>query len=712
MLNQNINDSIGNDIARLRLTAGLKQSAIAESLKIDASRVSRIETGEVIPELEEVQQLAKAIGSPEAMDYARYAAEHWNVIPKPPFWHPSRLALRKAEQTLTELANFLEKHNPDGYAKAQFEMHRESLLKSTSYLESLFHSIAFVGDIGVGKSTAICAGSDLLVEPDKTAKKTAPKAVLETGGGGTTLCEVHIHSETVDVYGLIVQPNSETEVFRLVNDFCAALVDRHNGLTEGVRGVSQEVNRAIRNMAGLVRPQGKGETKTSPPDPAMELVKQCEGNLPEVAAEVLARIKLGLRTQCEFRFQESDRQAGLKKLQQIFAEVNRGQRADVSLPRRIDLIVPFPLLGKRSHQLRIVDTKGVDGTAIRPDIRAHLDDSRTLTVLCSRYNDAPCTTMQGLLEHLVNTGAENIISERVAMLVLPRQNEALAMKDDSGMNADTIEEGYRLKREQAGSKMAQFKDGDKVPILFFNSMDDDRSGLSKSLIEGVQKMRNGQVERISQVYSAVRELIKSLGETKSKAAHTEVIRRLKQFVNKQCKLPERTQKPHQRLIEALQLLHPRTVWATTRRNGTWSGLDVYHFLGVGTATDAQARSQTIFSGLDGVLADMSNDEQLAPAVEFVSELRKNVSSWRETFLSEATTVGRELFRARLFEHEHLWTTCADFWGDGPGFRNAVANELRLWCEDSKQADLLETVEKRVITLWDEAFVEPLRKLCA
>src|SRR5207249_8168988 len=122
--------------------------------------------------------------------------------------------------------------------------------------------------------------------------------------------------------------------------------------------------------------------------------------------------------------------------------INNGRSPGMSLPRRIDVLVPEPLLKDSNLILSFVDTKGVDDTAIRPDLKLRLDDPRTLTILCSRFNSAPDTTMQRFIEHTIQTGSERVLSERVLLLVLPRPDEARAMKDDAGQLSDIDADGY------------------------------------------------------------------------------------------------------------------------------------------------------------------------------------------------------------------------------------------------------------------------------
>src|ERR1700722_9032003 len=704
---------LGADLARLRLSAGGKQVDIAKAMKVDTSRVSRIETGEIVPDAEEVRKYCKAVGKPEAQEFAEFFSEVWKFIEKPWFWHPARREISSAEKLLARLDAFLCGADASSVAKAQAEMHRGTILRAAAYLYDLDHSMAFVGDIGVGKSSSICTMTGLLIEGEADSKKLLrDKVVLETGAGGITICEVHVRTESNDSFALIVQPHADDEVFRTVSDFCASLIDAQQGSEGGVRGVSQEVNRAIRNMSGLTRTQTKGaDGKLVRLDPALELVKECKGNLAELTAEVSRRLNLDRRKNCEFRFEESDTTAGLKRLRQLFADVNNGRCADVSLPRRIDLVVPFLLFGKRSYGTRVIDTKGVDGTAIRPDIRAHLDNPRTLTVLCTRYNNAPDSSIQGLIENMINTGAGGNLGERVVLLILPRQNEAFEMKDDTGVPAETVEIGYRLKQDQVLAKLSQHRGVENIKILFFDVLNDDHQEIAKSLSQCLEQMRAAQGRRITEVGGAVDELIKKHGEAQTKAAQSEVRRRLKIFVKGHLELSPRVQNVHDLLIHTLRTTNARTVWASARRNGSWGGMDAYHFLGTGTAMDAQTRSQPIFHGLDELIANMQDDEKLSSAHDYLLELRRNIPLWGEKFLSDATSAGRELFRAVLYVDDKLWDACAGRWGAGSGYRDDVASWVRDWCENPNQSSVHTNIEKRVQQSWVDGFLKPLAALC-
>jgi hypothetical protein len=216
-----------------------------------------------------------------------------------------------------------------------------------------------------------------------------------------------------------------------------------------------------------------------------------EGNLAELTAEVLKRMRLDQRNSTEFRFDSTDLVTGVRQLRSLFANVNKGLLPDVSLPRRIDLIVPIRLLGERLFTVRVIDTKGIDDTAIRPNIRAHLDDPRTITVLCSGFRNAPDMTLRLLMENLARTGAEKTLSERVVLLVLARASDVYDTQDDVGNRAETVEEGYRIKHDQVSSALNQVSGARELPILFLDVLNDDNHTVIEQVAGAVTRLREG-----------------------------------------------------------------------------------------------------------------------------------------------------------------------------------------------------------------------------
>src|SRR5690242_17590290 len=81
----------------LREDAKISQAELAKRLPFTASRVSRVESGEIGLTPEDAAQIADAIGTPKAKAFAEYLGQDWRIIERPGFSHISRETLWSAE---------------------------------------------------------------------------------------------------------------------------------------------------------------------------------------------------------------------------------------------------------------------------------------------------------------------------------------------------------------------------------------------------------------------------------------------------------------------------------------------------------------------------------------------------------------------------------------------------------------------------------------
>ena len=75
--------------------------------------------------------------------------------------------------------------------RPQLDFLRESLLRVANFIFRRDHGVNFTGRIAVGKTTALCHIAGLLIQKQGGVRQNA---VLDTGAGRTTLCEVHLRS--------------------------------------------------------------------------------------------------------------------------------------------------------------------------------------------------------------------------------------------------------------------------------------------------------------------------------------------------------------------------------------------------------------------------------------------------------------------------------------------------------------------------------------
>jgi hypothetical protein len=138
-------------------------------------------------------------------------------------------------------------------------------------------------------------------------------------------------------------------------------------------------------------------------------------------------------------------------------------------------------LGKNDHQVAYIGEVGVWKTTAISCVYSLLDPTspasdlrERVVVLCSTFNQAPSTPVQLLLDHLRNAHGVRVDAGKVSVLVLPRDDEAMAVKDDSGETPIDDDDGCQLKYDQILRTQAS-GDGalNGLLMLFFNAKEDD-----------------------------------------------------------------------------------------------------------------------------------------------------------------------------------------------------------------------------------------------
>lgn len=696
-------------LTRLRADLGITQAALAAAAGVDQSRVSRVEKGEITsaPEVDKLLDALIGLGSTQAKAYKDFIAYEWEQIPPPSFFNPQRACLEIADEALVNIEVFLADESRPWPLRRQIERHKETLLKGAAYLQKMNHNIAFIGPIGVGKSTGLSFLFDLLVPPSLTSKPI-DRPVLETGGGGVTICEVHI--KRGPEFGISLLPMAESALRELISDFCASrwavLKGEMKDTAENAR-VSREHDRAIRNMTGLTRRRSTENGKIVYFYPEADLVTASSSE-DEFRMRVLELMNLPGRTQREIWYDSATRQHPMEWVMKTFREVNNGRLPEASLPASIDLIIPD--FGRNFGELEIsvIDTKGVDDVAVREDLDLRLKDPRTAVVFCSRFNDAPGVTSKSLLQHMRQTYSEPVNTGKVSILALPRPDEALAMKDDVGERVVDDAEGYAFKQMQVDNELAA-EDLAGVPMIFFNVQSDEPASVRKELFGQLNRMRSTVEARLFDLCAAADEVMKNHEAQALTAAMEEVADKLNSFLHTHPALSARENHAYTEALTTIQGVHAATLWAVTRRNGEYYGLNIVHNIGVGAAKDARLRSERWFTSLKDYLAVLAADDGLKLAEKSIAQMASSAASSRTAFLEAVQRAGMEVYRGPLSQAT-VWATCAGHWGAGGGFKTQVAAELKQWFESRN--DLKDKLEEITNTLWDQSVIAPMKRLVA
>ncbi len=620
---------IGKYLALLRDDADLKQSELAGIVGLAPSVLSRIESGERHATSEEVESIIDSIGTQNALTFKTTVNRVWKQHPRPPFGHPDEETLWCAEKVLKSLDGLL--NDPDirnSFATSVKELKRE-IVKVARLVRGTEHSVAFVGSIGIGKSTAICRVSGLELPSLNRGK---PDSVLQVGGGGVTICEVHL-MQGPD-YGLRIEPMSDEDIRREVREFARILksppkINEDNGADPPI-GTSKEIERAIRNMSDLRTmyrrepgPDGKRVRRIE--DPARKLADEC----PDTGAfcvEILNKMNLAGRTRRELRPSSdgftSDPLAWLKD---NFQSLNNGRHPEFSIPKRIEVVIPEPVLGERTISFRLVDTKGIDQMAERADIMRLFSEPNTIVVLCSSFNDAPSTSVQSILTRAKNERI-GAVEDKTAVLVFPRDGEALAVIDDAGEPAESIEDGYDMKRDQAETKLQSIGLAG-ISVKFFNAFGDDSTRLKTILMELTERLRSRHRRELEELVKDGDALVKNFARQQTLTVQRDAVKRLKVWLDNEAQIDSSNVPNVERsLLYAMKIVHASTVQASVRRQGDWYNLDYSDQLGSGgrlLAASVVAPKQDSFHA---IAENLLHDKELTEAFGLVRQARAELSN--------------------------------------------------------------------------------------
>ncbi|CAN5565887.1 hypothetical protein BH10CYA1_BH10CYA1_59940 [soil metagenome] len=666
---------IGYYVGLIREEGGLTQAQLAQRITLSSATISRIESGDKDVTMDELLTILKAFGTPKAEQFIEYLQQDWDELERPVFDHPNRTSLWEANLALRKLSELRKDPDLRSVFLQQADLYEKELRRLALYLRSREHQIAFIGSIGVGKSTGICKLT-ALVKPGED--KLDRQIVLETGAGGITLCEVHIFHGPK--YGILITPRSEDSIRRDVEDFAEYLIKTTcpddntarplSNEDNDLLGISKEVVRAIRNMSKLTEQRKEEGGKKVRFDPAKELARQFP-NTQELAIQILTRMDLLRRNRHDAWYPDDSSLSPTQWLQQIFSDVNNGRHAEITLPQQIEIVVPDSVLASQDLPIKIIDTKGIDQTPHRQDLECHFDDPRTLVVLCSRFNDAPEIAVQTLLQRAKEAGVKNI-ERKTVVLVLPRTDEASAVKHDDGAQVEDDQEGYDLKRDQIEIPLKHMGFSE-FSVEFFNAKEELPEHVRDRLLSKITEYREDYSTEIKRMSEAIQHLIENREDEEIRLVFEQVNSHLNTWINKNRQIDWPKFEVHKQLISAIDTTrYAATINASVRRHGQWSNLDYFHELAVGTRRNAVILIGERIRNFKVIVQNLIDDPALDAAKEFLHSLLERLDAALEDAYRKLQIGGREAFRSDLETDLEFWRECEKSWGAGPGYKSTIS----------------------------------------
>ena len=591
------------------------------------------------------------------------------------------------------------------------------------------YNLIFIGQVGAGKTTAICHLFNLVRKVKETRTKgtklvevTKVKEILSTGSGKTTICEVVIK------HGLItsieIDPYEQIELARLIEEFGQWIWQKtHPEATkERVEIPPDELLRAIRNIVELPETLVAGKMR----DRALEFASEFSiDEYPDFQQQLLHRGRLELRIATEISPTESDLDQRLW-LNQIFQALNVAKLLNFSIPKRIYINLPQELLDLTNHPRfgSIIDTRGLDlATKDRRDLGYYIRETNdSICIFTERFPAAPSNVIQIIGKYLTKTAQD--IDTKIALLVMPRKGEPEKVIGANGQAVDDIIAGIALRKANIDNVFNNeeisfpfnnilFYDalqaylGDGSLDLYYDQSDIelDRERIFTEIDRLIDDRETRLIEEISTLADQFQQIARgnNLDQIEGELV-IDAVKKLDKFSD----LAVLNRQFSSGFMEMLPE-HHCTLRATNNRYGEYPLGDIDIYFNGRYLAETLARNNTQLAKLEilklisNIEAEIDGDSTLNPLLQ---RLRNQIDENYETFSIDLsneieTILSEETFAPRDYDCE-FWQNTINRWGQGSGYKVDVL---------SLYLDRIETIDQVSNTLielaWRDRVIQPI-----
>lgn len=576
----------------------------------------------------------------------------------------------------------------------QLENYQELLADSVSYLNNRSQKVAFIGNIGTGKTTAICSLIGLM---------NNSKPILSVGSGRTTLCEVEISKGQKT--RILIEPYEKKEILDYIKDLALSVVNENSNDNDGETfKLSAEIDRALRNILGLPKSKKtiKDTNKRYTYDP-LPLLYSSSASFESFYSKLEGLFDYSKRTKVEFTNQSKKTES--EWLSDTFKSINHGTNENSSLAKKISIELECINWEHPDFELTFLDTKGVDQTVNRRDLDNCLTDNRTVSVLCSRFNDAPDTTTAGVLKQAKDAGLINRVNSESLILVLDRDNEPEQIIEiDEPVNDK--DEGREIRREQIQTELKN-KLALDVDIEFYNSTVDNNLPIISKIKDKINNLRAFHNSRIREIEKEISDLEREALSLSQKEAKSKVADTLQPWLKKAKTINLHTNEYFLPLVQSISSkgTYAASVRASVNRSGEWQNLDYYQILASGARQRVVEHIGVLRLELEVLLENMSNQPDLKPAHALIRQLRDTADKRLTDLINQAYAKGRAVYESDLRHDVPFWRELYNEWGQGSGYKQRISKTTHNWFNIKNYPKYEENVTDTAIGQWNNLVVE-------
>lgn len=610
-----------------------------------------------------------------------------------------------AQPVLDELQALIDASATSPRNRTTAQQWHDDIAATRKFLAQRDHRIAFVGTVGVGKSSLIGVLASLVLGEVKDRASLKDESILAVGSGRTTVCEVQIVKcppQHAGQLGLVVEPLGAIEMEQEIEDYARSEWERrhaparHEPSDDGLE-TAQEIHRFIRTMTGYAERQEvvfeRGLRRVRNVRPLDEVIARC-GTREALAEHLLAAANLPSRTRGkEQPWWWTDDDDGRRELKRRFEAVNQGREPTTMLPRRLTVVVPDPLPGSTLDlDLDLIDTRGLDGgIESRRDLQDLLQDPRAMMVLCAPFVDAPGDAMRAVLRTMAGDARVRPALER-SILVLVDQGDAEQVNGADGVR----EFGQDIKIDEclfALERLALAPSLVRDQIVAFDAIKDERARLVGLVDARFSGLRSRHEALLREQLEDARSFLGGASDEVQLAFREDVDRQVGAAVAEHPLTGAPLDDALAGIYDAIDACrYASVVYATCRRKGDYPGLDVYAAVEARASQAATAWLDPPISAARRKLDELLVDSKYRVVGDHVRRLGRELEIGQIAVVQDYVRgIGEQV--VELLAADDIWQRCTEEWGRGSGFKARVVELLRAW--SMRQHDL--TAHQRTST---------------
>ncbi len=606
----------------------------------------------------------------------------------------------------------------------------ERLTKIHKILNIRRYNLIFIGQVGAGKTTAICHLFDLVREVEATrlrglkqVKIQQVKELLATGAGKTTICEVVIKPSQRT--WIEIDPYETAELQQAIEEFGLWIWQKTHpaAIKERVEIPPDELLRAIRNIVELPETVINGKMC----DRALEFAASftIERYL-EFKQELIDRGRLAQRVKTEIYPSDTDVDTRAW-VARIFQSLNVATLSNFSIPKRIYLNLSSEFLdfSKYPRFGCIIDTRGLDlATKDRRDLAHYIRETDdAICIFTERFPAAPANVIQIIGKYLTPTAKD--IDTKFALLVMPRKGEPEKLLGADGCAVDDLAQGIALRKANIDNVFSNedinFSTNN---ILFYDALQcyvgDGSLDLycERSDIDAERERIFTEIERLiddreQQLIHELNESIKQFQQIVTGKNLTEIEDAIViDAVKKIATASELSLTNNLFSTDYLEMLpeHHSVLRATNNRYGQYELRDIDIYFNGRYLAESLTRQITqiakieILKIISNVEAEISDRSTLHPLMQ---RLRHQIDTNYEAIAIDLSTEIEAILTDRILAPQDyaeciFWQQAIDRWGQGSGYKVDV---LLLYAERVAAIDPL--FVELIHTAWRSRVIEPI-----